>query len=133
DASNDDERFARARVRGGLVPALRAIHPGAERNVARTAALLADEAAVLDEVVRTALAGRDAVARERLAELPRALARLVLVRLAEDLAGDYVPAAAERLDDVLAAPDGAAVAVEGGVDLVLVDGWVAARARGDDF
>ena len=134
DATNDSDRYARGRLRGGLVPALRAIHPGAEANVVRTAALLRDEAAVLDEVVRTALAGRDRIARERLGELPRALARLVLVRLAEDAAGEgaYAPAAAERLEDVLVAPDGAAVAVEGGVELVVAGGWVAARRRGDE-
>src|SRR4051812_45144958 len=101
DSSNDDERFARARVRGGLVPALREIHPGAERNVARTAAVLADEAAVLDEVVRMALAGRDFLPRAKLAELPGALARLVLVRLAEAAAGEghYVPGAGAHLAD----------------------------------
>src|SRR4051812_6394056 len=132
DAGNEDERFARGRVRGGLVPALRAIHPAAERNVVRTAELLADEAAVLDEVVRTALAGRSRIPRERLAELPRALARLVLVRLAEDATGEgtYVPAAADRLDDVLAAPEGAAVAAEGGVEIVVADGWVSVRLQG---
>jgi tRNA(Ile)-lysidine synthase len=114
------------------VPALRSIHPAAERNVVRTAALLADEAAVLDEVVRTALAGRRRIPRERLATLPRALARLVLMRLAEDAAGEghYVPAAAERLDDVLAAPEGAAVAAEGGVEIVIEDGWVSVRPQG---
>jgi tRNA(Ile)-lysidine synthase len=132
DATNDEDRFARGRVRAGLVPALRAIHPAAERNVVRTAALLADEAAVLDEVVRTALAGRRRIPRERLAELPRALARLVLVRLAEDAAGDgsYVPAAADRLDDVLAAPEGAAVAASGGVEIVIDQGWVSVRMHG---
>jgi tRNA(Ile)-lysidine synthase len=132
DASNEDDRFARGRVRAGLVPALRSIHPAAERNVVRTSALLADEAAVLDEVVRTALAGRVRIPRERLATLPRALARLVLVRLAEDAAGEgrYVPAAADRLDDVLAAPEGAAVAAEGGVEIVIEDGWVSVRAQG---
>src|SRR5204862_55056 len=91
-----------------------------------------DGAAGLDEVVRTALAGRDAVARERLAELPRALARLVLVRLAEDAAGEgrYVPGAGAHLDDVLAAREGAAVAVEGGVELVIEGGVVSARRQG---
>ena len=33
DESNEDERFARVRVRDALVPALRAVHPAAERNV----------------------------------------------------------------------------------------------------
>src|SRR4051794_29675938 len=132
DASNEGDRFARARVRGGLVPALRSLHPAAERNVVRTAQLLADEAAVLDEVVRTALAGRPRIPRERLAELPRALARLVLIRLAEEAAGEgeYVPGAGDRLDDVLAAPDGAAVAAEGGVEMVVADGWVSVRSQG---
>jgi tRNA(Ile)-lysidine synthase len=132
DASNEGDRFARGRVRGDLVPALRAIHPAAERNVVRTAQLLADEAAVLDEVVRTALAGRRRIPRERLGELPRALARLVLVRLAEDATGEgeYVPGAADRLDDVLAAGDGAVVAVTGGVEVVVEAGWVSVRRRG---
>src|SRR3954451_315288 len=132
DPSNETDRFARGRVRARLVPALREIHPAAEANVVRTADLLRDEAAVLDEVVSTALAGRDRIARGKLAGLPRPRARLVLVRLAEDATGAFVPSAAERLDDVLAAPEGAAVAVEGGVDLVVAGGWGAARARGDE-
>jgi tRNA(Ile)-lysidine synthase len=132
DPTNETDRFARGRLRRGLVPALRAIHPAAERNVVRTAELLADEAAVLDEVVRAALAGRDRIAVDRLGELPRALARLVLIRLAEDAAGEgrYLPAAADRLDDVLAAPDGAAVAVTGGVELCVRGGWISARRQG---
>ena len=121
DASNDDRRFARARVRGDLVPALRSLHPAAERNIARTAALLADEAAVLDELVDGALDG-ERVRHDALRELPRALARLIVVRLAG-------APAAERLDDVLAAPEGAAVAVEGGLELVVAEGWVSARAQ----
>ncbi len=83
DATNESDRYARGRVRTGLVPALREIHPGAERNIVRTAELLRDEAEVLDVVVDTALAGRDRIAVEHLAALPRALARLVLRRLAE--------------------------------------------------
>ena len=62
DASNDDPAYARNRARAGLVPALRELHPAAEANVVRTAELLRDEAAVLDEVVDTALAGRDRIA-----------------------------------------------------------------------
>ncbi len=38
DESNLDERFARTRVRQGLLGALRAVHPAAEANVLRTAA-----------------------------------------------------------------------------------------------
>jgi tRNA(Ile)-lysidine synthase len=107
DASNVDRAYARSRVREDLLPALRAVDARAEINVLRTARLLAEEAAVLDEAVATALAGRDRIALERLAALPPALARLVLRRLAEDATGGLCPRAAARLDDVLALGDGA--------------------------
>jgi tRNA(Ile)-lysidine synthase len=107
DASNADPAYARNRVRAGLVPALRELHPAAEANVVRTAELLRDEAAVLDEVVATALAGRDRIAIARLAALPPALARLVVRRLAEDAVGRLCARAAARLPDVLALGDGA--------------------------
>ena len=122
DASNDDPAYARARVREGLVPALEAVDERAEANVLRTAELLREEAAVLDEVVAAALGGRDRIARSKLAELPPALGRLVLRRLAEDATGALCPRAAGRLDDVLALEvgaldlgDGARAVVEAGV------------------
>jgi tRNA(Ile)-lysidine synthase len=102
DASNDDERFARARVRARLVPALRAVHPAAEANVLRTARLLREEADVLDALVAETVADNATIALSRLAELPPALARLVVVRLAEDAAGGYVPQAGERVAELLA-------------------------------
>ena len=107
DASNDDPAYARNRARAGLVPALRELHPSAERNVVRTAELLRDEAAVLDEVVETALAGRDHIAVDHLGALPPALARLVVRRLAEDAAGRLCARAPGRLADILALGDGA--------------------------
>jgi len=107
DASNEDPVYARNRVRANLVPALRELHPAAEANIVRTAELLRDEAAVLDEVVDTALAGRDRIAVGHLAALPTALARLVVRRLAEDAAGRLCPRAAVRLEDVLTLGDGA--------------------------
>ena len=107
DATNAADRYARGRVRGGLVPALRAVHPAAERNVVRTADLLRDEAEVLDVVVDTALAGRDRIAVDHLAALPRALARLVVRRLAERATGAFCARAPGRLDDILALGDGA--------------------------
>lgn len=54
DPGNDDPVTARARVRHGLVPALEQVHPQAQRNVARMAELLADEAAVVDAVTDAA-------------------------------------------------------------------------------
>ena len=102
DATNDSPAFARARTRSSVAPALRTLHPAAEANVLRTVGLLRDEAAVLDEVVSTALAGRDRIALERLGELPPALARLAVVRLAEDAAGRLAPAAGARVQELLA-------------------------------
>jgi tRNA(Ile)-lysidine synthase len=123
DASNEAERFARARVRTGLVPALEAVDGRALANVVRTAHLLREEAEVLDVVVDTALAGRDRIALEHLGALPTALARLVVRRLAEAATGGLCARAATRVDDILAlgasgaldVGDGARAVVEGGV------------------
>ena len=107
DASNDSDVYARNRVRSGLVPALRAVDPRAEENVLRTVELLRDEAEVLDVVVDTALAGRRAIAISHLEVLPRALARLVVRRLAEGATGGLCPRAPGRLDDLLGLGAGA--------------------------
>ena len=101
DASNDDERFARARVRHRLLPELRAVHPAAERNVLRTAALLREETELLEGLLEAELAGRDHIETARLREMPAALARMVVVRLAEQAAGTYVPQAGERVGELL--------------------------------
>ncbi len=101
DASNDDPRFARARVRNGLLPELREVHPAAERNVLRTAALLREESELLDGLVEEELSGRANVEVSRLRRMPPALARMVVVRLAEQAAGTYVPQAGERVAELL--------------------------------
>lgn len=102
DPTNADERFARNRVRHRLLAALREVHPAAEANVVRSAQLLRAEAAVLDALVDETLGGRAEVELERLRALPVALARLVVVRLAEDAAGRLVPRAGARTEEVLA-------------------------------
>ncbi|HUB75684.1 MAG TPA: tRNA lysidine(34) synthetase TilS [Solirubrobacteraceae bacterium] len=101
DASNADERFARARVRHGLLEELRAVHPAAEANVVRSAELLRAEAAALDALVASVLVGRSAVETAELRALDPAIARLVALRLAEDAAGRPVPDAANRLSELL--------------------------------
>jgi tRNA(Ile)-lysidine synthase len=121
DPTNAGDAFARNRIRHELSPALRRVHPAAERNVVRTAALLRDEAEVLDDVVDTALAGRDRIAVEHLAALPRALARLVVRRLAEDAAGRLCARAPGRLDDLLELGDGS-LDLGDGVRAVIVQG-----------
>ena len=102
DATNSSPRYARSRVRGELVPAMRSVHPAAESNVLRTAELLREEAALLDILVADELDGEQSIALERLEALPGPLARLVVVRLAEDAAGTYVPQAGARVAELLA-------------------------------
>jgi len=104
DATNAESTYARNRVRHGLVPALEAIHPAAAANVLRTAALLRDEAEVLDALVAAELGGdeRNTIELERLAALPPALRRLVVQRLADAAAGRPVPGAANHADEVAA-------------------------------
>jgi tRNA(Ile)-lysidine synthase len=102
DESNADERYARSRVRHGLLPALRAVHPAAEASVLRTAELLREETELLDGLVSDELAGQSDIAIARLRELPPALARLVVVRLAEQAAGTYVPQAGSRVQEIVA-------------------------------
>jgi tRNA(Ile)-lysidine synthase len=113
DSSNSSDSYTRTRVREGLVPALRALHPAAERNIVRTAELLREEAEVLDDLVATVLDGRDHVSTEHLAALPPALARLVVRRLAEDTAQRLCPRAPGRLAELLELRDGALDVGEG--------------------
>ncbi len=108
DVSNDDPRFARARVRHGLLAALEEVAAGAELTVAETARQLRDEAEVLDAAVTQALAGLGggpAVALADLRALGPALSRLVLRRLAEDVSGGQRPLGRDEAEAVLALAD----------------------------
>lgn len=90
DASNADPQFARARVREGLLAALREVAPAPERTIVETASSLREEAEVLDAATAealTGLGGGPAVELAALRALPPALARLVLRALAERAAG----------------------------------------------
>ena len=120
DESNSADAFARSRVRARLVPALREIHPGAEENVLTLLELLRDEAVVLDSLVADVLAGRDEIALETLRDLPAALRRLVVQRLADDAAETLVPGAGRRADEVAALSDRGTVELDigGGVRAV---------------
>jgi tRNA(Ile)-lysidine synthase len=62
---------------------------------------------VLDEIVDTALAGRDHVALAHLRILPPALGRLVLRRLAEEATGALCPRTVSRFEEVLELTDDA--------------------------
>ena len=103
DVANADPRFARARVRGEIVPALLELNPAAERTIVETSRLLRDEAEVLDAAVDEALArlGEVAPALGELRTLPAGLARLVLRRLAEAASGGSYSLSRDQADAVL--------------------------------
>lgn len=85
DRTNADERLRRNLIRREVMPALTRVHPGAERNLARSAELLGE----LDELLRE-LAGEHVephIALADLDEMPRALRVLVLREAAERAAG----------------------------------------------
>ena len=85
DRTNADERLRRNLIRREVMPALLRVHPGAERNLARSAELLGE----LDELLRE-LAGEyvePQIALADLDEMPRALRVLVLREAAERAAG----------------------------------------------
>ncbi len=135
DESNESSVYARTRVRGGLLPALEAVHPAASANVLRTAELLREETELLDSLVDAELAGVDRIAVARLCGLAPALQRLIVIRLAEDAAHTFVPQAGERVGEILALaerPGRSELHVGGLVSAVVEDGelcMVAIEAR----
>ncbi len=89
DPSNRDPAYARSRVRHGLVPALEAVHPGAELAVARFADQLRDESELLEPFVEAAwtrAAGAGGLRVDVLMAEHPALARLLVRRLLEEAA-----------------------------------------------
>jgi tRNA(Ile)-lysidine synthase len=124
DESNESDAYARGRVRHGLVPAFREIHPGAELNVLALAETLREEAEVLDILVEDELAGSSDIELAHLRALPAALARLIVQRLADAVEGRPTPGASRRLDDILALRDSGTTHVDlpGGVRASAVDG-----------
>jgi tRNA(Ile)-lysidine synthase len=127
DETNETDKYARGRVRHGLVPALREVHPGAERNVLALAEILRDEAVVLDRLVDDVLHGEGTVSLAALRDLPRALARLVVQQLADGALGRPAPGAGRRLPDILALNDSGTAHLDlpNGVRATSVDGAVA--------
>ncbi|MDO8189201.1 tRNA lysidine(34) synthetase TilS, partial [Conexibacter sp. CPCC 205706] len=104
DASNDGRAYARNRIRHDLVAALREAHPAAEANVLRIAAVLGEEAELLDALVDEQLdaPGGRTIPLQRLRGLAPALRRLVVQRLADDAAGRPVAGAAGHAGAVAA-------------------------------
>ena len=104
DETNDSAAYARNRIRRELVPALERVHPAAQENVLALAEILRAEAEVLDELVSATLDGRSEIPLERLRELPPALRRLVVQRLADEAAGGPAAGVARRAEEVAAMP-----------------------------
>ena len=129
DESNESHAYARARVRQSLVPALRSIHPAAEANVLALAGVLREEAEVLDALVDAVLDGRSEIELVRLRALPRALARLVVQRLADGAAGEPAPGTARRVEELLALGGDAALDLPHGVRAVTQHGVLRFVAR----
>jgi tRNA(Ile)-lysidine synthase len=105
DATNEEADYRRNLLRRNVIPELEKIHPAAKENVLRTAALLREEAELLDSLVDAELTGGEGVepgtiAHRRFAELHPALRRLVLQRLADQAAGRPVAGAARFADQV---------------------------------
>jgi tRNA(Ile)-lysidine synthase len=133
DASNEEADYKRNLLRRELVPELEGIHPAAKVNVLRTAALLREEAELLDSLVDAELAGGEGVEPGRIrhgrfAELHPALRRLVLQRLADAAAGRPVAGAARFADRVAGLTRGGSVLDLGaGVRAVLEAGILRAE------
>jgi tRNA(Ile)-lysidine synthase len=68
DAMNEDERFARVRVRRRLLPLLETINPRASEALARTASLLREDSTALDQLAAALL--EKAQTREGTTETP---------------------------------------------------------------
>jgi len=134
DSSNAEPAYARNRIRQGLLPELAKVHPAAAENVLRTAALLRDEAEVLDALVDAELdnsgeAPRGTISLARMEELHPALRRLVLQRLADRAAGRPVPGAARYAEQVttLRRTGTAQLDLGGGVRAVVESGILSAE------
>lgn len=82
DPHNDDERFARVRVRHSALPAVvDAVGPAAVDGLARSAALLRDDADALDEWARTAFQEAQSVDGGFIVAALEALPRAVRTRI----------------------------------------------------
>lgn len=127
DASNEEADYKRNLLRRGLIPELAKIHPAARENVLRTAALLREEAELLDSLVDAELEA-GTISRERFAELHPALRRLVLQRLADEAAGRPVAGAARFAEQVAGLHRGGSrLDLGGGVRAVLEGGVLRAE------
>jgi len=106
DATNDDPRFTRNRLRQQVMPAIDAFDPAARDLLARTADILSEE----DRFIEAQLADLpDGIAtnREAFAKLPPALQRRVIRRLVPD--ASFLEVERRRRGEEPTAPESATV------------------------
>ena len=111
DPSNADPRYARTRVRDGLLGALAAVHPGAERHVAAFADALRDEAELLRPLEDAAWErARDGggLRIDRLRDEPEAMRRILVRRLVAEAGAPMGRVDAATVARALALLDGGA-------------------------
>jgi tRNA(Ile)-lysidine synthase len=128
DATNEEAGYKRNLLRRDVIPQLAKIHPAARENVLRTAALLREEAELLDSLVDGELEG-GTIPRERFAELHPALRRLVLQRLADEAAGRPVAGAARFAEQVASLRRGGSTLDLGGGVRAILEGGVLRAER----
>jgi tRNA(Ile)-lysidine synthase len=129
DPTNEEADYKRNVIRRDLIPELERVHPAAKENVLRTAALLREEAELLDSLVDAELAaGQGTISQQRFAELHPALRRLVLQRLADEAAGRPVAGAARFAEQVATlSRGGSSLDLGSGVRAVLEKGVLRAE------
>jgi tRNA(Ile)-lysidine synthase len=129
DATNEEADYKRNLLRREVIPQLDRIHPAAKENVLRTAALLREEAELLDSLVDAELeAGAGTISQQRFAGLHPALRRLVVQRLADEAAGRPVAGAARFAEQVAGLTrGGSTLDLGGGVRAVLEGGVLRAE------
>jgi tRNA(Ile)-lysidine synthase len=116
-----------------VLPVLRELNPGAERNIAATRAELAEEGELLDELTARALeeagagGGVPVIRAEALAPMQPALRRLALRALAERAAGFELALPAARVGEIVrlaATPEGGEVELGDGVRAICEGGMI---------
>jgi tRNA(Ile)-lysidine synthase len=127
DASNDDRVHARNRVRLDLLPAFRSLHPAADANLLRTAALLAEDDAALDAIAAQLIADGGGLSTAAVAAAPAAVVRRALRRAAgypapRPVAAERVAALARSRSGTGSAPLGAGRVAERRYDRIAIVG-----------